>query len=152
MALSNWDDLAFDLTGQKQQSTFRTPLGIELDIYKNWLYIRDEKAWREGGGYVHPTVMQISQGVVRYHDLNILAARGPQNGVYVLAWHHTPEDPVGLIGCGVYGYSGDEWVGVTSASRLHLLGDFLKWCDDNDTMDVWVPQAISERLAVLKER
>lgn len=117
MALSNWDTLAVDLNGKPQSGTFISPGGVEVRIYKNWIYVSDPAAWREGGSFVDHTVMEIQHGSLQYHDVHIEAIRGLA-GIYVACWHinwgKEEKETVytGMIGCGVYGFEGEEWVGV----------------------------------------
>src|SRR5271154_4408257 len=83
MALSNWDTLAVDEKGEPCSGSFVSPLGIEIEIYKNWLYVRDAKAWVESDHcFTNDTIMQIENGKLRYKDVEITAIRGPKNGVY----------------------------------------------------------------------
>lgn len=137
MALSNWDTMAFDEAGQPTNGVFETPLGVQVEIYKNWLYIRDAKAWREDGEYVEPTVMEIQEGRLHYLDLHVLALRGPQNGVYCVVWHtkyqeqekgepYRPPIVTGMVGMGVYGFRGEEWVGAEEESVRWFVGRLQK--------------------------
>ncbi len=106
MALSNWDTLAIDHEGKSTNGVFISPLGVQVEIYKNWLYVRDEKAWQEGGSYIEPTIMHINEGNLHYKDVDILAKRGPQKGIYVLVysgWEHS-NTFVAMAGSGVSGY------------------------------------------------
>lgn len=134
MALSNWDTLAVDLNGEAQAGCFVSPGGVKVDIYKNWIYIHDAKAWRDKGAFVSDTIMEIVEGHVRYHDVHIRAIRGPQEGVYVACWHEDHQDKqtviTGMIGCGVSGYSGENWVGVTPESVTFLQ----QWISKKDRM------------------
>lgn len=122
MALSNWDTLAVSLEGEPHGGVFVSPGGVRVEFYKNWIYVYDEKGWTEGGNYVEPCVMELQYGSVTYKDVTIQAVRGPQNGVYGAAWSYKPNketekyEYTGMIGCGVYGFEGEEWVGVTPAS------------------------------------
>lgn len=120
MALSNWDTSAVDLKGEPQAGCFVSPGGIRVEICKNWIYVHDAKAWREGGQFVADTIMEIVEGHIRYHDVRIRAIRGPQNGVYAVCWRENYDNKqlvvTGMIGCGVSGYKGEEWVGVLSES------------------------------------
>jgi hypothetical protein len=133
MALSDCDTPALDEKLEATNGVFVSPLGVQVEVYKNWLYVRDEKAWQEGGGFVKHTVMQINAGDLHYKDLQFRAVRGPQNGVYAVVWATQYQDQVegedykppivtGMVGIGVYGYYGDEWVGVEDES--------LKWFVD----------------------
>lgn len=128
MALSNWDTLAIDHNSDPMNGVIRSELGVEVEIYKNWLYIRDKVAWQEGGGYIEPTVMEIQSGNLIYKDVNVYAERGPQNGIYCIVctpvWinEEKGKKPNAMIGIGCSGYDGDEWVGVRSESVDFLAG------------------------------
>jgi len=148
MALSNWDTLAVDLNGEPQAGSFVSPGGIEVSIYKNWIYIRDPKAWREGGSFVKDTIMAIDHGKIQYHDIEIRATRGPQGGVYVACWNvnyeSEPTDYVGMIGCGVYGFDNEDWVGVQPESVEFLR----KWISNKERM--WDDEEVAEMLPDLR--
>jgi hypothetical protein len=130
MALSNWDTLSVDHNSNPINGTIRSKMGVQVDIYKNWLYINDEIAWREGA-YIKPIVMEIQSGDLIYKDVTIYAERGPQNGVYCVVY--TPshlneakgEGPNAMIGIGCYGYIGEDWIGVHSKS-VDFLIDIVK--------------------------
>lgn len=124
MTLSNWDTLSIDQNGKPTNGIFKSPLGIRVAIYKNWLYIHDNKAYEKGGLYVEPIVMEIQEGDLIYKDISIFAKRGPQSGifcvVYVPTWAHEGEF-IAMIGAGVCGFEDEKWIGVNSESL-----DFLK--------------------------
>jgi hypothetical protein len=98
MALSNWDTMAVNAKGEPTNGVFTSKLGVTVEIYKNWLYLRDEKAWQEGGRFVKSTVGQIESGVLTYKDVSIVAKRGPQGGVYCVVKSER-YDYVGRNGC-----------------------------------------------------
>lgn len=118
MALSNWDTLALTHDGAASDGSFTSPLGIQVEFYKNWLYIRDPKGWRAGGHYLEPTVAEVTSGRLVYQDVTIEVLRGPQNGVYAVVWSgHKHDGSIrGIVGCGVSGYDGETWTGVLPAS------------------------------------
>lgn len=142
MALSNWDTLALNEKGESTNGVFTSPLGVTVEIYKNWLYVRDPKAWQEGGSYVHPVVMEVQKGSFHYKDVQIEAIRGPKNGIYCVVSctryqdqpKATPEDPkpayvppivTAMVGIGCYGYGGeygDEWIGIDDTEKDFLAG------------------------------
>jgi hypothetical protein len=92
MALSNWDTLAVDENSKSTNGVFESALGVTVEIYKNWLYVRDPKAWQEGGAFVEPTIMEVHDGSFRYKDVQIVAKRGPKTGVYAVVWTQTFPD------------------------------------------------------------
>ena len=136
MALSNWDTLAVNLNGEAQAGFFVSPGGVRVEIYKNWIYVHDPKAWREGGFFTQNVVMEIQHGDLHYHDVEIRVIRGPQNGAYVVCWHanykNEQTEYTGMIGCGVYGYKVDKWVGVTPDSVEFLQ----KWVSNKERIQV----------------
>lgn len=172
MALSNWDTLAVDENGQSTNGVFVSPLGVSVEFYKNWLYVRDSKGWQEGGRFVEPTVMQIDHASLSYKDVSIRAVRGPQNGVYAVvettiyppsvaedcpkckakakSYRHEQDcadfvdtKHLVMIGCGVYGYSGEEWVGVTDESKKYLSD----WIKRSDEEEIPMPRQLFNKLA-----
>lgn len=117
MALSNWDTLAFDHDAKPINGIFTSPGGVTVEIYKNWLYVLDPKAWEEKSGFSKPVVMEITHGEIRYKDVQIVALRGPQIGVYAAVWSGYSKNIQGMIGCGVSGYDdSSKWIGVTDES------------------------------------
>lgn len=135
MALSNWDTLALTHEGKSCNGVFVSPLGVTVEFYKNWVYVRDPQAWRSAGGWAEPTVMEVQHGELRYQDVHIQAWRGPQRGIYavVSAWNRTTDLYTGMVGCGVYGYKqsnledeDDGWVGVLPTSVVWFQGRLTK--------------------------
>jgi hypothetical protein len=123
MALSNWDALMLDEHGLPMSAFWKSDSGVGIEIYKNWIHIHDELAYMESKAcYTKPIVMAIQSGELQYKDLHILALRGPQNGVYLVVWkdYYTKDYKKhwvkGVIGCGVYGFAGHRYVGVTKTS------------------------------------
>ena len=70
--------------------------------------------------------MEFQHGHITYKDVSIQAIRGPQNGIFGAVWHESwnketkDMDFNGMVGCGVYGFEGEEWVGVMPSSVLFL--------------------------------
>lgn len=172
MALSNWDTLAVNQTGESTNGVFVSPLGVSVEFYKNWLYVRDKQGWNKGGRFVEPTVMQVEHGVLHYKDVSITAIRGPQNGVYAVvqstvypphltedcakckakakAYRHEQNCPdfvdtkyFVMVGCGVYGYSGEDWVGVDDESKKFLVD----WIQKSEQEEFPVPRQLVNKLA-----
>lgn len=144
MALSNWDTLAVDEAGEPTNGVFASPLGVTVEIYKNWLYVRDPRGWQEGA-FTEPTVMQVDSGHLIYKDVQITATRGPKSGIYCVVesaiyppdlgtdcprctekWHkaecpdYVPVRHLVMAGIGCSGYVGKKWVGIADAEKKFL--------------------------------
>ena len=139
MALSDWDTKALTHEGEFSSGEFVSPAGVKVEIYKNWVYVHDPKAWRQHGCFCEPVVMELQEGVTHYMDVKILVLRGPQRGAYVVAWSGYKFNGTlkGMLGCGVYGYKGDDWIGV--------LPESLQWFQDRlREVEVDVPKPFRE--------
>lgn len=162
MALSDWDTLAINQKGEPTNGVIGpSPGGVTVEIYKNWLYVRDPAGWTEKGSFCEPTVMQVNSGVLRYKDVEIAAVRGPKNGIYcVVQWEDYKAktfDAMYGIGCCGYVYSdppcGDHpdevrcggcppphWAGVEAAEVEFLKQQVSKWEEDyaiNKSPETW---------------
>ena len=151
MALSNWDTLAVNLKGKAQAGAFISPCGVSVEIYKNWVYLHDPKAWREGGQFCEDVIMELQHGDLQYMDVEIRAVHGPQNGIYVVCWHVDYQSPgkdgipgptkyTGMIGCGVSGFDKEDWVGVKPDSVEFLQ----KWISNKER--TWTDEEVDEML------
>lgn len=134
MALSNWDTAAIDLNGNPSNGVFISPKGVIVEFYKNWIYVRDKKAWTKNLGTSDHMVMTVNEGNLTYKDVNIIAKRGPQTGIYaavfVDSWATDDRKTIGMVGCSVYGYNTegevdeDGWAifdGVKESSKQFLV-------------------------------
>jgi hypothetical protein len=128
MATSNYTSLVFDESGRPVSGQLTTGLGVVAYFYKDWIYVDDKSAWKEGG-FVEPTIMEVREGVVRYRDLSIIAARGPQNGVYAVLCAQgrgdTPSKYIAGVAC--YAYRGMTYIDVKPQSKAHLAKLLKKW-------------------------
>lgn len=126
MALSNWDTFAMNEKGEPCKGEFVSPLGVCVAIYKNWIYVRDEVAWKEGGHHIKPTVMEVFRSELEYKDISIVSDF-IDNSVFVavwIGWEHKGTLK-GMVGCGVCGFDEEgEYVGVTE-KHIDVLKDFL---------------------------
>lgn len=122
MALSDFDLLAVNEKGKPINGVHMSPLGVIVEIYKNWIYIKDPKAWRKESGWTKPTIMKIDNGSFFYLDVYGVVLRGPQGGAFVVVWHLDKRNrPHGMIGCGTRAYIEDRrhryrFTGVTKKS------------------------------------
>ena len=118
IALSNWDTLSFNEKGEPVGGIFRSPMGVDVEIYKNWIYIKDKAAWQKGA-YAEPFIMEIWKSELCYKDVHVVSDF-VENSIFVAAWSGWMHENTlkGMVGCGVYGFdSNGEYVGVT---RTHL--------------------------------
>lgn len=107
MALSNWATLAFDINGKPCNGTFKNEKsGAVVELYKNWVYVRDPRAWHEeGSDFVKPTVAQINEGDIYVFGFHIHAIRGRQNAIFTVGEMRDPKSEdykhiyFGGIGC-----------------------------------------------------
>lgn len=131
MAGMNWEQYVVNLAGQPVESDctncsgagFHSPAGVEVEFYKNWLYVRDPKGWSAGSGsFSEPTVLEVQKGELRYKDVFIQAVRGPFDGIYAAVWVGSAAAATdGVIGCGVDGFTEKGvWKGVRPESIAFL--------------------------------
>lgn len=114
MALSNWATLALHSEDGLVNSEFEHEAGFTVQIYKSKIHIYDEKAFRGGCGFRNNLVMRIESGDCRYFDMRMDVWKPETNEVYLAAnkGHRHDDTYVGFAGCGVFGYDGEDWVGV----------------------------------------
>lgn len=106
MALSDWSCLAFGSNGKHCDGEFSLPNGTKIEIYKNWVYVRNENMWRDGcSDFVKPTIARIDSGESYIGGANIIAIRGPQHSIFVFASYRTNNGKnkyFAGIGCSAY--------------------------------------------------
>jgi len=124
MALSNWDTIAWNEKGEPTKGVLECPDGVKVKIYKNWVSIQDDKAWREGP-FVKPYIISFWDGFVQYRNLYLFGKRSIQVSVFLAAIYKDWSKNItrALFGIGCYGFVGDKWVGV-KYKTIHL---FRKW-------------------------
>lgn len=136
MALSNWDTLAVNEKGESIGGSFKSPGGVTVEFYKNWLYVRDPKAWDKSSGYTKPTIMQVNSGDFSYKDIHIMAVRGPKGGIYAAVWTskyqeqskekgapYIPPIVTGMVGIGCYGFLNEVDLVLAKLGRTVQPGD-----------------------------
>jgi hypothetical protein len=114
MALSNWDTAAWDKDGNPMAGTL-TCGKVSVEIYKNWIYVRDSECWiEEHKGFGNQCVMEIQFGDVQYRGFSIKAIRGPQNSIMTVVQYGYQEDKdyVVMYAIGGYAYQKGECVGI----------------------------------------
>lgn len=104
MALSNWDQLGLNGLGEHVLG-LRSDSGASFELYKNWIYLRDPVAWREGCGYTHPTIAMFEHGLLHWAGLTIYAERADRLAIRVWAWSgHKPKPDELFCGLALSGY------------------------------------------------
>lgn len=139
MALSNWDTLAVDEHGNPTNGVFVSPMGVAVKVYKNWLFVEDEKGWAKGGRFVEPIVMEVQVGHLVYKDVAVYAVRGPKIGIYFAVWVGH-EARSAMLGIGCYGYKESEpeseeevpYLGIEHAEVEHLKALLKAWAEACD--------------------
>lgn len=71
---SNWITIAWDENGKTCEGKIEAE-GTTIEVHENRLYVQDEKAWTENSGYGRYTIMDISEGQLRYKRFKIIVAR-----------------------------------------------------------------------------
>lgn len=147
MALSNWATLSWNENGEPCEGKIEAE-GITIEIYKNWLYVRDEKAWREGAAFIKPTIMEIAEGQIEYHRFKIIASRGKNNELFVVTEYYSKDhtEKKQLIGIGAYGFDDDNYVGVSEDTK----GEFFYWIK-RTREDWWFPMGIDVTVTKIKD-
>lgn len=134
MAWGNWDFHSFkfntppsnDVYEDEVDRVFTTSKNNFVEIYKNYILIGDPLRYRNGVNSMgSPYVVRLDEGKIKYQDLNIVAVKGPQSGIYVAAWTGyeglDPKDEYweenqlrGFLGIGLAWDCNEEdnWVGV----------------------------------------
>ena len=127
-----------DLDSRPCDGIFVSPLGVRVELYKNWLYVGDRSAWRDGGFFIQDTVMQIQRGSLCYLDVMIEAERleGPDGDTIVFAaWSSSDKNVRGIVGAGTYAYqtleNGREVYHGITPEHVQRLREFL----DRSTID-----------------
>ena len=135
MALSNWSTLTWDKDGKPSGSKLEAE-GVSVEIYKNWLYIRDENSWNEEFRYAKPTIMEMSEGQIKYHGFSIIARSGGNGELFVVAEYNNRgyTEKSQLIGIAAYGYDRDNYVGITDKVKE----EFFNWIKTSRE-DWWFP-------------
>jgi len=130
MALSNWDTFAVDVTGACDGGFAASQGDVSVEIYKNWLSVRSPSLWHEGCGFSEPVVATVEEGRLKIGAVQMLARRGPSDGVYCCLWESVygrdgegnllPGITRTMAGIGIYGFVDEEWVGVTDEHLTFL--------------------------------
>ena len=106
MALSNWDTFAASTEPGREGGVFPLGRGLSAEVYKNWLYIRQDG--REG---VLGSVNEA--GDMHLGDASLVVRRTDEDStVLVVARRGYGETEAGFAAIGCYGFEGEDWIGV----------------------------------------
>lgn len=120
MALSDWDTLAFDQDGNACAGIIKGADGANVEIYKNWLYVRDPQTWTPESQFVEPTVANVNDGTVDIAGFHIEASRhSEQQAIFALIVHSDSNEPRWMAGIGCSGYS-DPTEAIARAAKVDL--------------------------------
>jgi len=97
--LSDWDVLAVDETGRPTTGLFKTRSGFKAYVKANELWIEDPDG----------TVSQVDPGYYYGQELDAVVYEMPRNGIGFICM---TDDRWAMIGVSVYGWIGDQYVGV----------------------------------------
>jgi len=142
MALSNWATAAWNEKGEPTIARMKLD-DLYIELYKTYISIADEKAWREGEMFIKPWVIHVYEGCMEYRRIRICAARAKaQQGIFFYIYDTKTEKM--LLGIGVYGFNDhpskcrkweeidgekvcvdweDEWIGI----KKETFQEFLEW-------------------------
>ncbi len=88
MELSDWDSLSFGPDGNSGSGIFIID-EWNLEIYKNWVYVRTPETIKNNGGFVNNTICHLTEGVLQLGPFIIFVKRGSrQDSVFVFAYCH----------------------------------------------------------------
>ena len=150
MALSNYGHIAFGTNGQLKNDSFASLQSGFLEIYKTWIYIRNNGMWHKGLEFSRPTIAEIKEGRISISGFDIVAKKGLQNGVYVFAKtykHICNENGNSSItnfyaGVGCYGYDDNiprltKAIGVEEEIKKYDNVVDCYSCDDFYVLECW---------------
>ena len=115
MSLGNWDYKAWDENGKNTVPIFRCFDETEIELYKNWVYIRtDDKTFTIFNGELEGNSFYLYAERVKLQDAIFVAIR---------EWNSDRK----FFGIGAYGWNDDvdynDWIGISDA----LGKRFIEW-------------------------
>jgi len=110
MASSNWDYEAWDENGKNTVPIFKCFDGTEIELYKNWLYLRTKgKTIAIFNGELEGSSFYLYAERVKLHD-----------AIFVVVYD--PNTDKHFFGIGAYGWNND-WIGISDP----LKEKFMEW-------------------------
>jgi hypothetical protein len=135
MTSSNWVTIAWDENGVLCPGKIEAE-GTIIDIHESFVYVHDEKAWKENSGFGRYTIMEISEGQLRYNRFKIVVARGINDGIFFAAEYNnsnTEDDKKKQIfGFSCCIYEDDSRVTIVEDAKI----EFFYWLEESQE-DWW---------------
>lgn len=152
MAGLDYETTAFDHKSQLCDGTFEGDNGQSIMIYKDWVYIRDPRAWHDKCGYTKPTIAELQSGNLIISGMQLNVARSTsQRAVFVSMSTYYGSEQRFMAGIGCYGWSDpipamceaagvnpDDWDSFNACSEYKKDGkqhpSLMAWDYKNDKM------------------
>jgi len=115
MSSGNWDYKAWNEKGKNTMPIFKCFDGTEIELYKNWIYLRTEGK-----------TIAVFNGELEGNSFYLYAERVKlQDAIFVVVYD--PNADKHFFGIGAYGWNDDvdwdDWIGISDA-----LGEkFIEW-------------------------
>lgn len=74
MALSNWDTFAMNEKSKSCEAIFKSPRGVVVKAYKNWLHIEDGTSHQNNNNISTSVIMTMYSGEITFRDTNIICS------------------------------------------------------------------------------
>jgi hypothetical protein len=132
MALGNYNSISWNEKGKPIEGFFKTPHGVMVEIYKNWLYLSDGN---------RKEIAHIDSGILYYKDLHLVAIRGKRQGIYFVAWtenyKHDKAVYKAMFGIACYAYIKRKPI-LISKDQVDFLQNKLKEWNKNDKTSIYL--------------
>lgn len=129
MAPNNWITIAWDENGLLCPGRIEAE-GTIIDICEHLLYVHDKKAWKEDSGFGRYTIMEISEGQLRYNRFKIVVARGINNAIFFAVEYNsdnTEDNKKQIFGFSCCIYDDDNRVAIVEDAKT----EFFYWLEES---------------------
>jgi hypothetical protein len=126
MTLSDFDALSIDEQSRPGTGvSVSSPAGVCVTVWHNWANVIDRRAWTPAAVLPMPVAATVHHGEITYLDTHVVAARGPQDGIYLATWFESQGELIGMVAIGCL-FDGS---GVLPPSVEHLRSVLVEWAD-----------------------
>ena len=137
MAIANYASWSIDERGLDAHCDFVSPMGIHVNIHKDFAYLDDPAAWTKLRADNPPHIVaEIHAGMLCYKDLHMCSRTTPSGLFFLACWAFQPGVKVetaatweyihALYGIGKYAFEGNNYIGVTGED----IQAFYEWLDE----------------------